>query len=440
MATVTKPTKLTLRAYQVGFGDCFLLTFHYPPKNGQPRDRHILIDFGSAGQAEDAGDKLLLRVAEDIKAVVTEDGKLEKGKLAAIVATHRHKDHISGFATSANGKGPGDIIASLKPDLVVQPWTEDPKAHPDATEPTEVLTGRQAFARALGDMHAFAAAALGELERRRQAFGTQIPSQLRFLGEDNLANLSAVKNLMTMGKRHAYVHFGSKSGLETILPGVKTTVLGPPTLEQTKTIGKQRSRDEAEFWHFQALAGRDFTAAGQSPFDKKYRYVQRPVHTRWIIPRMDMLRGDQLLEIVRQLDKQMNNTSVILLFEAGDQTLLFPGDAQIENWAFALKQAEEKPALRKKLSAVNLYKVGHHGSLNATPKSLWAMFERKGPKDHDNRLKTVVSTLHGKHGKPDRGTEVPRRKLVEELERHSDFFTTEDLKKPDLAHVETIDL
>ena len=25
-----KPTGLTFRCYSVGFGDCFLLTFHYP--------------------------------------------------------------------------------------------------------------------------------------------------------------------------------------------------------------------------------------------------------------------------------------------------------------------------------------------------------------------------------------------------------------------------
>lgn len=29
MASITKPTRLTLRAYQVGFRDCFFLTFHY---------------------------------------------------------------------------------------------------------------------------------------------------------------------------------------------------------------------------------------------------------------------------------------------------------------------------------------------------------------------------------------------------------------------------
>ena len=140
----------------------------------------------------------------------------------------------------------------------------------------------------------------------------------------------------------------------------------------------------------------------------------------------------------------MNNTSVILLFEAGDKKLLFPGDAQIENWSYALDQAEKKPALKKRLAAVNLYKVGHHGSLNATPKSLWELFEHKGPAhdhgDEEDRLKTVVSTMAGKHGSTDRGTEVPRSKLVEELKKQSDFFTTQSLKGKKLFHDLEIEL
>ena len=89
MAT-TKPNKLTLRSYQVGFGDCFLLTFHYPKF-----DRHILIDFGSTGipksseSKKKSADKLMTRVAKDIQAQCG-------GKLHAIVATHRHQDHIKG--------------------------------------------------------------------------------------------------------------------------------------------------------------------------------------------------------------------------------------------------------------------------------------------------------------------------------------------------------
>ena len=41
-----------------------------------------------------------------------------------------------------------------------------------------------------------------------------------------------------------------KDSTGAVLPGVTVSVLGPPTLEQTTKIKKQRSKDEAEFWHF----------------------------------------------------------------------------------------------------------------------------------------------------------------------------------------------
>jgi hypothetical protein len=430
----SKPKRINLRTYQVGFGDCFLLSFRYGSGDDPARDRHVLIDFGSTGQPKDAGDKLMLRVAENIAEACGGDKDGRGGKLHAVIATHRHKDHISGFATS-NGKGSGDVIARLKPDVVVQPWTEDPGAAPDATRASHFATkNNTAFTAALHSMHAFSQAVLDEVARRGAAFGVQTGNQLGFLGEDNLSNLSAVKNLMTMGKKNVYVSFGSDSGLEGVLPGVRTTVLGPPTLDQTDTIRKQRAKDAAEFWHLQAAAGQTFTAAGKSPFAERYQYAGRPAHTRWFIPRMDKLRGDQLLDLVRILDDQMNNTSVILLFEVGDRKLLFPGDAQIENWSYALEQAEKKPALKKRLESVNLYKVGHHGSLNATPKSLWKLFEHKGGEHDHDRLKTVVSTMAGKHGSARSGTEVPRSKLVDALKKQSDFFTTQKLGRGQLFH------
>lgn len=46
-----KPKKLTVKAYQVGFGDCFLLTFHYPvTASAKTMQKHVLIDFGSTGR------------------------------------------------------------------------------------------------------------------------------------------------------------------------------------------------------------------------------------------------------------------------------------------------------------------------------------------------------------------------------------------------------
>ena len=95
---------------------------------------------------------------------------------------------------------------------------------------------------------------------------------------------------------------------------------------------------------------------------------------------------------------------------------------------YAMKEAKEASAVRKLLSKVDVYKVGHHGSLNATPKTLWNLFQKKTPDEHKKeRLRTIVSTMTGKHGSVDRGTEVPRSKLVQALKTESTFATTQSL-------------
>src|SRR5262249_26400656 len=152
----------------------------------------------------------------------------------------------------------------------------------------------------------------------------------------------AVENLMTMGTENVYVYHGSCSGLEQVLPGVRIHVLGPPTLRQTSAIRKQRAWDEEEFWHFQTAAVERSAPASARLFPRAavYRRRQRPPpFARWLIPRMLSMRAEQLLEIIRILDEQMNNTSVILLFQTAHRSMLFPGDAQLENWLYALRES-----------------------------------------------------------------------------------------------------
>src|SRR5262249_4933388 len=121
----------------------------------------------------------------------------------------------------------------------------------------------------------------------------------------------------------------------------------------------------------------------------------------------------------------MNNTSVILVFEIGGKRLLFPGDAQIENWEFALGQKQ----YRTLLSGANVYKVGHHGSRNATPISLWKLFKNKTvDAQATRRLPARMWTMEHKQGSEASHTEVPRRTLVTELKRQSNLFSTEDLR------------
>jgi hypothetical protein len=442
------PTKVTIRSYLVGFGDCFLVSFHY--REGlTPPIRRVLIDFGSS-RAPKSG-RTLKETAEHIAADITREG----GRLDAVVATHRHADHIAGFAGAA-----GDIIASLAPSVIVQPWTEDPNAAPDATQPTprdSLATGARSmvsYLAALDDMHTITEYAITELDRIAARRDTKVLTetarkQLTYLGDVNIKNKRAVETLIKMGRagKAAYAFHGSNAGLSTVLPGVKVHVLGPPTLDQTNTIRRQRATDPDEYWHFQTASARQLATTDRttSPIFPKAEIVdprQLPVETRWLLPRLRELRGEQLLQIVRALDNALNNTSLILLFEAGTKKLLFPGDAQIENWRYCLEDAPTRQRNRhlQLLADTDVYKVGHHGSLNATPKTLWRLFNKKGDSNRPDRMHTIMSTLTGTHGHANRGTEVPRTTLTTALQTETHHDTTENLNKTNHYHDLTIDI
>ncbi|HEU4595936.1 MAG TPA: hypothetical protein VFS10_12405, partial [Pyrinomonadaceae bacterium] len=161
LAKGSKPYRLLLHSYQVGFGDCFLLQFQYKAAGGKTVSRNVLIDFGSTARPKVSPKDLMLRVARDIQ-------KRCGGKLHAVVATHRHKDHISGFSTNKTKTATGDIIAACEPDVVVQPWTEDPKAKRDARRATKVHHSRSlAFLSALDSMHTISGSILSEVGHLR---------------------------------------------------------------------------------------------------------------------------------------------------------------------------------------------------------------------------------------------------------------------------------
>ena len=362
------PWKVSLRAYNVGFGDCSLLTFHYAHES-----KRILIDFGSTKPPAGVPANFMQRIARDIAT---------GGSLDAVVATHRHNDHISGF-----GSNSGKIVASLKPQVVVQPWTEDPQA-------------------------------------ARDGFGRCDQS------ETCTPNSSAVRNLMEMARKGhaAYVHSGSPSGLDPLLPGVEILVLGPPTLEQSAAIHWERRCDPKEFWQFRAFwEGRaEACKAGDLfPHADRYSPGETPPNLRWFLARAQAIRKAQTKNFVRILDRVLNNTSVILLFRIGDFSLLFPGDAQIESWSWSLGQKR----YRELLAGVRVYKVGHHGSRNGTPRSLWNLFLHRSRDSESSRLLSILSTRPGTHGSEPAHTEVPRRTLVETLERESNLFCTQNLAK-----------
>lgn len=413
------PTKIEIRSYQVGFGDCFLLSFLYPAGV----KRHVLIDFGTSELPRGLKPSTYMpRIAEDIR-------KVCGGRLDAVVVTHRHLDHISGFATDGTNGQSGTIIAGCAPKLVLQPWTEDPRAATNARSATRNSTrSPKGFLAGLMSMHQIAEAVSAMTLSPPPTMSAALVRQLRFLGETNIKNKSAVTNLIKMGSSKGatavWARHGDPSGLEPLLPGVKVHVLGPPDLTQTEAIRTMRSSDPDEFWPL--LAGpAGSLGRGVAPLSQaigRRSSAELPCEARWFRDRLDRMSGQQLMEIVTLLDQQMNNTSLVLLFEVGRKKLLFPGDAQLENWSYALKDAPSAEATRALLSGVDVYKVGHHGSRNATPKQmLWEQFRKRGT-GRSAKIVTLLSTMPGKH------SGVPSQSLVDALSHET---TLHDTDQPD---------
>lgn len=450
-----KPTKLTLWAYDVGFGDCILLELGYATET-----RFVLFDFGTKGASKPKGNAAtartspMLKIARHIQARVA---AANNGRLAAVVATHRHQDHISGFDPGSKNDGPGAVIKALKPEVVVQPWTDVPNAAADWSGPDAKLGSRKAVGHGgdplalapgtLSLVHRFAKLAMQEVESSAARFTAEAVQGILSVARNNLANRGALDLLegLCPASKHDYVYAGARAkNLERALPGVKIQVLGPPTLNQYTKAFKGYAKnvpdeywslrvqlsDEHGFWKqltaLQAMAVRAAANSGKPLF--RGGSTHAPPEARWLVKRLGQDRGDSVFEVVRSADNVLNNTSVMLLLTIGSKRLLFPGDAQFEAWEYVLEVAKGAPTTKRELAQTDVYKVGHHGSLNATPKaSVWEKFAKRGPKGKRKRLTTVLSTAEGYYGgKKQADTEVPRKPLVEALRAGSDFHATSE--------------
>lgn len=443
---MSTPTDVRIRMYQTGFGDCFLLSFGYSKVLDDGRsERHMLIDFGSTRYPKRGFD--IDGVAEQIRGHCN-------GQLDVIAVSHRHKDHMSGFGISKSV----EVLDKLNPRLIVRSWTENPNAAVDATGVNMVGERSVPFARALANGQALTDAIFDELEReavrtgrsvrgiRAELLGLVDHQTMAAVGEDDLSNLKAYTQLTEWGKAGAqeFLFFGAQSLIPDFIPGIKVRVLGPPTVDQHPEVTGARAQDP-EYWTmhnklFAHYLGQTELAPNRPG---KVSQVERAVPdgpVRWLVRRMQRQQINNLLRIVRDLDDALNNTSLILLIDAGDKRMLFPGDAQIENWNYALKESKEGKGMsagqiRRLLRGVDFYKVGHHGSRNATPRTLLEQIWG----DTDRDLVAMMATKKKVHGKSEK-TAVPRQTLVEALldRTKNRLYSTAELSTDEDALVEVV--
>lgn len=364
--------------YNVGFGDCFLIRFP-----GPERDRRVLIDCGSiksgvAGSTDD--------VVEQIISDVTDDGV---ARIDVVVVTHRHRDHVSGFAS--------DLWRDVSVGEVWFPWTEDP----DDDEARELLQ----------EMASFAAA----LEAERTALGPALAAddEGRELLDHVLANTLALSNEKAMntlqrgfkgGVRGAHRHYLQRSSelVESeLLPGVSVHVLGPSRdLDVIRDMNPPSAESFIRAGAGAILAGGDPDVL---PFPPVPPLAGEPSDAvKALLQRLS--QASALMGAVA-LEQAVNNTSLMLVFEIGQAVLFFPGDSQWGTWRLNLDDDRRRELLER----TTFYKIGHHGSHNATPVSF---VEHVLGAHNDSSSDVWAAASVTRHGK---FAEIPKRELIETL-------------------------
>jgi glyoxylase-like metal-dependent hydrolase (beta-lactamase superfamily II) len=416
-----KPKQVRLRVYQAGFGDCLLLTVTYKGALGDGRsERHMLIDCGMKVQRK--GGPTMAQLAERI-------AEHCGGRLDVVVATHRHQDHVRGFGDAAARR----TLDALTPRLVVRPWTDIPES--ERADPAFGLDeASQGFISMLEGVHAQAAYvdqhfALNEGSVARRA------KELVALGIKNAAAVATLEEWARTG-RPAWVRAGDEIDLSDVMSGVRARVLGPPTLDQVPSLTRYAT-SSGEYWLRLASAGElgpMIRPDAPTPEAAALATLAEPGGAgaaRWLLGQLGDQERLQALSIAEGFDNVLNNTSVILLVTVGRRSMLFAGDAQAENWSFTLDQAYGEGGrpldedLRSELAGAELYKVGHHGSRNATPRRLYELW-RPRRDGNGTPLTSVLTTLSGVYDESAEGA-VPKEDLVNGLREVGPVFSTEDL-------------
>jgi beta-lactamase superfamily II metal-dependent hydrolase len=380
---------ISVRMYRQGLGDCFLLTI--PAARGE---FHMLIDCGVVLGTSDPATRMG-EVLDDIL-------KATDGRIDLLVVTHEHWDHVSGFTQAR------DRFDKLEIARVWVAWTEDP-ADPLARKlRAERRTAENALRMAAAHL-----AVAGDTETAER-----VASLVSFFGAASGSTEDALAYAKGRGPggKPRYCQPGEPAIVLPELPGIRFWILGPP---KDETLIKKSNPSAGTAYGLDAgpggsqsplIAGltRGFAAAAGAgtssddplgdPFDPIYAIpLARAEHVPFFEQRyFGELTDGSLFErsarqeirdqswrridaqwmgasetMALQLDSATNNTSLVLAIEkfATGEVLLFPGDAQAGNWLSWQDLKWDGVTGPDLLARTVLYKVGHHGSHNATLKA-----------------------------------------------------------------------
>ncbi|MGY2932035.1 hypothetical protein ACVWZ6_001637 [Bradyrhizobium sp. GM6.1] len=331
--------KLLIRAYNVELGDCIYCRIPGARVAAAgDHDFHMLIDCGSWGSFS-----ALKAAIEHLKTGLPDAGQGKK-RLDLLVVTHEHKDHIAGFdADLFSGLAIGNIWMSAAMN----------REHPQS---------QKTFA--LQDYAKRAMRGLAELNL------DQSPEIRDLIDVYAVSNDDAVETLQkTLPEANhikpKHVHAGDTAeGLDVQLRDTTIEVLGPENDIDGYYLGEDPDSSLRGLQDTAAPFRPHAVAAGTAPAPENIGAAD--------FRRLQSRMMSNALAFADEAGGVVNNTSVVLLVSWRGKRLLFVGDAE---WDKRFKEGKKNASwnvmwhLRKaKLQQpLDFLKIGHHGSINATP-------------------------------------------------------------------------
>jgi beta-lactamase superfamily II metal-dependent hydrolase len=387
--------KLTVRLYNVRFGDGVLVSVPDQDEAGDPVLRHILIDVGNAASKEGGENEVFTPVFEDILNVL--DGK----PLDLYVATHEHMDHVQGLLWASKFADP-DLVEKLDVQHVWLPASSHPEyydTHPEAKKQFSLASEAYEMAgkalAAAGDEPSEAVQILMRNNNRLQRFQAADPNGL---SHGRTADCVEFIRQLAPAERTHYVHRSVGEANNGVEPFDLT---GTHPFREAKLEIWAPEEDSSDYYgQFKPLALS--AAPGAAPANASVEVAVPPAGVdAGAFYNLVAIRQRGFVDNLLAIDKAANNSSIVFCLEWRGWRLLFPGDAELRSW----KEMNKEGAL----SPVHFLKIGHHGSHNGTPDAELLDKILPIPAPDDRERQAAVSTF------PDTYNGIPHIETFDEL-------------------------
>ncbi len=388
------PGGAVVRMYRIGHGDCFLIAFD---GDEIARPVYVLIDCGYKPGSAQYVNTTIKQVTQDIRDATGDH-------IDVVVITHEHQDHVNGF-TKANFDG-------VAVGQVWLAWTEDPNDELAnhlkdefqaklrgviASRNRLAATGNTIEVAQIDELLTFE---FGDAEMRFDVGG--VDGVFGYAASSNRGSMDLVRRLS--GTDPLFIRPHDRVIRMPGTSNVNVFALGPP--RDAELLRLLEPEGAEAFYpvsntasYFAAAAGSGKTLSdSENPFEAHYSIgfdrlsesefapfftehygaidsrdqnaAITPEATAWRRIDGDWLQSGSQLAL--DMNRQTNNSSLVLAFELGTKgkVLLFAADAQRGNWASWAnadwQHGDTRVTTRDLLARTVLYKVGHHGSHNAT--------------------------------------------------------------------------